>query len=237
MPCTVDATPVSPIGCDTLMHMTKLISAVRSVGQDWRLAYSCVLTAYLTLRGVDVGKDCLFYGMPRVRRVRGAKIQIGDRCVIRSGSASNPFSRGAPTVLSAVARGALIALEDDVRASDAVIVARSSVRIGRGTFLGLECLITDTDAHPVCPQCRAERDVPGLASVEIGSECFIGMRAIVLKGVSLANGTCVAAGAVVSRSVGGPAVVAGNPAAQIRSGSQCEAHAAGVRPAHQEAQG
>jgi maltose O-acetyltransferase len=51
--------------------------------------------------------------------------------------------------------------------------------------------------------------------VLIGEKCFIGARAIILKGVTIGDGAVVGAGAVVTRDVPAGAVVAGNPALPI----------------------
>lgn len=52
-----------------------------------------------------------------------------------------------------------------------------------------------------------------VGKIVIGNNCFIGARAILLPGVSLADNTIVAAGSVVANSITQPGVVvAGNPA-------------------------
>jgi hypothetical protein len=51
---------------------------------------------------------------------------------------------------------------------------------------------------------------------KLGSDVWIGARAIVLKGVGIGHGAVVAAGAVVSRDVGPYRIVAGVPAREVR---------------------
>lgn len=51
----------------------------------------------------------------------------------------------------------------------------------------------------------------------VGRRCFIGARSLLLPGITVGDGSIVAAGAVVTRDVPPRSVVAGNPAAVIRS--------------------
>jgi acetyltransferase-like isoleucine patch superfamily enzyme len=48
--------------------------------------------------------------------------------------------------------------------------------------------------------------------VAIGKGCFIGARAIILKGVTIGDGAVVAAGALVTRDVPAEHLAIGNPA-------------------------
>lgn len=53
------------------------------------------------------------------------------------------------------------------------------------------------------------------ASIRIGDYSFVGIRAIVMPGVTVGDGAIVGAGSVVTKSVGEGMVVAGNPAREI----------------------
>lgn len=53
-------------------------------------------------------------------------------------------------------------------------------------------------------------------STVIGNDVWIGHAALILSGVSIGDGACIGAGAVVSRDVPPYAVVAGNPARTVR---------------------
>jgi acetyltransferase-like isoleucine patch superfamily enzyme len=50
----------------------------------------------------------------------------------------------------------------------------------------------------------------------IGANCFIGARSIIMPGVTVGDGSIVAAGAVVTRDVEPGTIVAGNPATVIK---------------------
>jgi putative colanic acid biosynthesis acetyltransferase WcaF len=56
-----------------------------------------------------------------------------------------------------------------------------------------------------------------VAPIIVGSEAFIGVRALVLPGVVIGSGAVVGGGAVVSRDVPEATIVAGNPARPIGS--------------------
>ena len=58
------------------------------------------------------------------------------------------------------------------------------------------------------------------APVKIGDNVWIGMNAVILKGVTIGENSVVAAGSVVTKSVPPNAVVAGNPAVAVKSFNQ-----------------
>jgi acetyltransferase-like isoleucine patch superfamily enzyme len=56
------------------------------------------------------------------------------------------------------------------------------------------------------------------AHTRIGQRCFIGARSMIMPGVTVGDGSIVAAGSVVTKDVPPGSIVAGNPAKVIRSG-------------------
>lgn len=64
---------------------------------------------------------------------------------------------------------------------------------------------------------RVNPDVASKGAVEIGSDVWFGVRTTVLSGVEIGNGAIVGACSVVTKDVPPFAVVAGNPARQLRS--------------------
>lgn len=97
--------------------------------------------------------------------------------------------------------------------SGVCICAANSVEIGERTIIGADALITDTDFHSPLPDGRWSNDAAGTSKpVAIGKGCFIGARAIILKGVTIGDGAVVAAGALVTRDVPAEHLAIGNPA-------------------------
>lgn len=105
------------------------------------------------------------------------------------------------------------------------INAVNGVRIGDYTNIGPNVGIissnhdlVNNDAHTVS------------APIEIGRFCWMGMNAVILPGVRLADFTIVGAGAVVTKSFNeGYCVIAGNPAKVIKylNKEECDAFAKG----------
>lgn len=85
-----------------------------------------------------------------------------------------------------------------------------SVTIGDGVAIGEEVIIRDHDGHEITG------GRPSRAPIVIESRVWIGMRAIILKGVTIGEGSIVAAGAVVTKPVPPGVLVAGNPARIVR---------------------
>lgn len=88
------------------------------------------------------------------------------------------------------------------------ISAHRLVRIGDSCLIGQYALIMDSDYHSADDHSSLGEVRP----VVIGNRVWIGARAMVLKGVTIGDGACVAAGSVVTRDVPAGATVAGVPA-------------------------
>jgi acetyltransferase-like isoleucine patch superfamily enzyme len=99
----------------------------------------------------------------------------------------------------------------------ATLVAAEWIEIGDRVFVGANCVIVDTDFHPLDPSARQVDVLAGAHSpVVIEDDAFIGMRSIILKGVRVGAGSVIGAGSVVTQDVAPGAVVAGNPAVFVR---------------------
>lgn len=93
------------------------------------------------------------------------------------------------------------------------ILCKASVSIGANCHFAREVLVRDDDGHPHGPAGTEPGNVPRPVVIDDG--CWIGQRAMILKGVHLGLGSIVAAGAVVTHDVPAHAVAAGVPAKVI----------------------
>jgi acetyltransferase-like isoleucine patch superfamily enzyme len=170
-----------------------------------RGAMSRVRLTIFRLLGMKLGVNNRMEGAGRVRRC--TQIAIGD---------NNSFTQGCwlwPE--NTVFPGIRIRIGNSNYFNRNVIIdACGSIKIGDENMFGPDVYITDSN-HQV-----AEGKGPGQlpmskGQIVIGSRCWIGAKAVILKGVELGDGCVVGAGAVVTRSVKPGEVVVGVPARAI----------------------
>lgn len=164
---------------------------------------------------IEVGKGCLFYGIPIVQRLPGTSITIGKNCVFRSAMWSNYAGINHPCILASLAKGARITIGEDCGFSGAVVAAMQSISIGKRVMVGANSSISDTDWHPVDPVRRAALEQGDSSPIVIGDDVWLGANVVVLKGVTIGKGSTIAANSVVTKSIPPGVVAAGVPARPI----------------------
>jgi len=113
----------------------------------------------------------------------------------------------------------------------ALVMAEERIEIGSHCLISWNVGIADSDFHPLDPAQRIV-DAHALAPffkdrpprpklhtmpVIIRDNVWIGMNAVILKGVTIGENSVVAAGAVVTKSIPANTVVAGNPAVTVKA--------------------
>ena len=112
----------------------------------------------------------------------------------------------------------------------ALIMADDKIEIGSYCLVSWNVGIADSDFHPLAPderwidaealapffEGRPARPTIRAVPVIIRDNVWIGMNAVILKGVTIGENSVVAAGSVVSKSVAPNVVVAGNPAVVVK---------------------
>jgi acetyltransferase-like isoleucine patch superfamily enzyme len=168
--------------------------------------------------GVRWGKRWRIFGLPRFQLHRGSTLELGDGLQLRSWPASNPLTPVHAVVFATRSANAVIRVGSDCGFTGVTLVAAERIEIGDRVLVGANATIVDTDFHPLDPvQRRADINAGKAAPVIIEDDVFIGMNALILKGVRLGAGCVVGAGSVVSRDVAPGTTVAGNPATLVRA--------------------
>lgn len=114
---------------------------------------------------------------------------------------------------------------DDCVLVGATFMCAERITLGRGVIVSYHVTIADSDFHPLDPEARkldavanapfgdrGERPPIKTRPVVIGDGAWIGIGAIILKGVTIGKNARIGAGAVVVRDVPEGGCVAGNPA-------------------------
>ena len=92
------------------------------------------------------------------------------------------------------------------------IICFKSIRIGNNVAISKGVIIRDSDNH-----CLNDNVDMITQSIEIGDHVWIGMGAMILKGVKIGSGAVIAAGAVVNKNVSPKCLVGGVPAKIIKT--------------------
>lgn len=94
--------------------------------------------------------------------------------------------------------------------SNCEIYCNEKIDIGSNVIIAPDVIIRDSDAHSI-----NERDCS--QPIIIGDHVWICTRAIILKGVTIGDGSVVAAGTVVTEDVPAYSLVAGNPGKVVKN--------------------
>lgn len=89
------------------------------------------------------------------------------------------------------------------------IYCHNKIRIGYNVAIAEDVILMDFDEHKIDELSLSK-------SIQIGNNVWIGIRAIILKGVNIGEGSVIAAGALVARDVPPRCLAAGVPAKIIK---------------------
>jgi acetyltransferase-like isoleucine patch superfamily enzyme len=168
-------------------------------------------------------------------------ISIGENCFLeRHGSLRHFRSRREPGLIIGnhvkvftwtefnIERGGVVEVGDDSILVGAILMCAESICIGDRVVVSYNVTIADSDFHPRDPELRkqdavanapagdrSKRPAVFAAPVVIEDDVWIGIGAIILKGVRIGCGARIGAGAVITKDVAAGMTVVGNPARPV----------------------
>lgn len=167
-------------------------------------------------KNIRVGADCFLERRDSFKRFRSTRepgLVIGDRVKVYTWTEFNIDPAG------------VVGVGDDSILVGAIFMCAESIRIGQRVIVSYNATIADSDFHPRDPEARrldaianapegdkSRRPAIVARPVVIEDDVWIGIGAIVLKGVHIGRGARIGAGAVVTKNVPAGMTVIGNPA-------------------------
>jgi acetyltransferase-like isoleucine patch superfamily enzyme len=165
---------------------------------------------------VQIGQGCLLERKDSFASFRSARdpgLILGQRVRVYTWTTFNIEPTG------------LVEVGDDSILVGPVFMCANHIRIGKRVIISYNVTIADSDFHPLDPEARMRDAVanapfgdrsrrPTLVAspVVIEDDAWIGIGAIILKGVTIGAGARIGAGAVVTRDIPPGTTVFGNPA-------------------------
>ena len=181
-----------------LVKTMHYIDRARSIGHVGAL--TCL--GYRGSRDVHLG--------PGVRITDPARVLIGEKANISRGVKIECLT------MSGQAEAGMVVIGDRVFIGErSTIICNARITIGRLTMIGHGVSILDFN-HGTSRDVPMRDQLGTTAEVSIGEDCWLGANAIVLPGVTVGDGTVVAAGSVVTQTLPANVIAAGVPARILR---------------------
>jgi acetyltransferase-like isoleucine patch superfamily enzyme len=179
-----------------------LLVLIRRAGSAWRLLVIRIAYPQIRLgRGLYVGRGAI------VKATDGGSMDIGDRTAIAPGAVLN------------VRGGRLTIGPDGFVGEGAMIVCRQAITIGADALIAEHVTIRDQDHAFTDLKTAIHRQGFVTKPVTLGRDVWLGAKAVVLKGVTIGDGSVIGAASVVNRDIPAMTIAAGAPAKPLRSRS------------------
>lgn len=145
--------------------------------------------------------------------INKGRIEIGNNVTLYSTAEGHVFKTG----LFAFREDSVIKIGNNCGFSGTVIFCLKKVMIGDYSRFGPGVIIMDNNSHStsIDPETR-HNDKAKEAPVIIGNNVWVGLRSIILKGVTVGDNSIIAAGSIVTKNVPPNSLVGGNPAKFIK---------------------
>jgi acetyltransferase-like isoleucine patch superfamily enzyme len=175
---------------------------------------------------IQLERGVRFSGCPIFSVAPSGRIFLGERVYVNSRPFSYHTLMASRTLFRAVGQGT-IRVGAGSRLHGCSLTAYNSVTIGENCLLAGNSIVMDCGGHDLSfPNVEdrilainqlGEANIGRVKPVEIGDNVWIGAASIILPGVTIGEGSIIAAGSVVTKDVPSMSIAGGNPAKVIRS--------------------
>jgi acetyltransferase-like isoleucine patch superfamily enzyme len=158
----------------------------------------------LRFQGASIGHKNI---IPRIKITWPHQVQIGSRCQLEPDVFFKFDGIWCPGPSIIIGDGVFIGTGVEFNIKNRITVGDNSLIASGARFI-------DHD-HGILSQALMRKQPCVERPIQIGSDCWIGVNAVVLKGVIIGNGAVIGAGAVVTKSVPPYEIWGGVPAMKI----------------------
>lgn len=178
-----------------------------------------IINKFTLSKQLIIGQNITIKGLPIIDIRDGAKIEIGDDVTLNSENYGYHINMHSPVKLFAnIKKGAYLKIGNKTRIHGSCIHARYKIEIGDNCLIAANCQIFDCNAHHLSfddPENRINT-IGEAEPIIIEDNVWIGANSIILPGVTIGQGSIVAAGSVVTKNIPAMVIVAGNPAQIVK---------------------
>ena len=174
------------------------------------------------IKGLYLRGNIIVKGTPIIDIVQGAQVIIGQNVTLNSRNRGYHVAMYSPIKIFADTKGAIISIGDNSRIHGSCVHAYKSITIGKNCLIAANTNIFDAQGHLLSFENSSRRifthDTQSEAKpVVIEDNVWIGFNSIILPGVTVGEGSIIAAGSVVTKTLPPLCIAGGNPAKVIRA--------------------
>lgn len=169
-------------------------------------------------RNIELGENVIFKKSPLIDIRKNCKLIVADNVVLNSKNKGYHINMHSPVKLIADRSDAIIKIGRNTRIHGTCIHAFKQIIIGENCLIAANCQIMDGNGHDLSfDNVKNRINTIGNASpVNIENNVWIGANCIIMPGVTIGEGSIIAAGSVVTKSVPTMCIAGGNPAKVIK---------------------
>lgn len=160
-------------------------------------------------------------GTPMIYTANGGSIEIGNNVTLNSSNYGYHINMHSPVKLYADRKNAKISIGDNTRIHGTCIHAYQEITIGKNCLIAANCNIIDGNGHDLSFNNPSNRinTLGDSKTVVIKDNVWIGANSLILPGVTIGEGSVIAAGSVVTKDIPPLVIAGGNPAKVIKQGT------------------